>query len=477
MVLTIGILSIVMLLGAKGLYEQQLLNASLVDAIRLIKIDTLIFHIMEEEVIGGETTRHVYGGLAEIDEAIALADFSNGRTGRGPIQENSENSELNSHSNEIRSLLILFRKQGLENMRNPATARIGSLIDQQFDAASNEIFKKASALELILEKNRVKNLKASKNLYWSILIVWIAVVGVAMGKLWRIELRRKQAETALQKANLQLFSQANELTAHRENLAELVKKRTSELTVANENLQREIAEHLQTEQILQESERQVRSLSFQQMRVQEIERRRISMELHDELGQALTVMKFRIGALGNASTKNPVVIKGDREQLLATLDNMIDEVRRLALALSPTILEDLGLTAAIRWLIRNFEETPDIKVWTDIEEIDHLFHQNYRLTLYRIIQEALTNVGRYAQAKNVSVMIRQRGDKVIFSIKDDGDGFNPEEILIRESPGKSFGLKTMEERVRMLGSVLNLQSRKGEGTRISFAISIGKLEG
>jgi len=96
------------------------------------------------------------------------------------------------------------------------------------------------------------------------------------------------------------------------------------------------------------------------------------------------------------------------------------------------------------------------------------------MIIYRVVQEALTNIARYAEAENVSITIRRRDDKALFSIEDDGNGFDPEQVLAKDASERGLGLTTMSERVRMMGGIFDLQSRKGGGTWISFTIPVEK---
>jgi signal transduction histidine kinase len=139
--------------------------------------------------------------------------------------------------------------------------------------------------------------------------------------------------------------------------------------------------------------------------------------------------------------------------------------------LSPTILEDLGLTSAIEWLVDNFARMQNLRSTRAIEKIDQLFPEDQWITIYRVVQEALTNIGRHAGASNTSVIVRRYDQEVVFTIEDDGKGFDPELVAMKDVPENGFGLSTMNERVRMMGGALDLRSRMGEGTRITFRIS------
>lgn len=232
-----------------------------------------------------------------------------------------------------------------------------------------------------------------------------------------------------------------------------------------------------TKTTLDSAEKQLRYLSSQIIAAQEIERKRISRELHDELGQALSLVKFKLRFIRKNLNEKQTLIKHECEETLEFIDQVIENVRRLSRDLSPTILDDLGLTAAIRWLINNLQSShEDIQISSSFTHIDHFFPQDSHINIYRIIQEALTNIAEHAQANTVSIKIENLKKFVSFSIEDDGRGFNVKQALAKITIERGLGLASMEERVQMLGGVFNLSSEKNKGTLIQFHIPIKKKE-
>jgi signal transduction histidine kinase len=230
-----------------------------------------------------------------------------------------------------------------------------------------------------------------------------------------------------------------------------------------------ITERKRTEEALRESERQIRALSFQILTAQETERRSIARELHDELGHALTLVKLRLRSI-ERGLRDHGGTREDCEDLMGYVDTVIENVRRLSRDLSPTILHDLGLTAALRWLVDNFSRNFDGIVELDMTDIDRLFPEDARIMIYRVFQEAFTNIGKHAQAKKVSAVVRQSDGGISFFIEDDGKGFTRTQPP--GSAGKGLGLAIMEERVRMLSGSLEIHSREGGGTRLTFSIPL-----
>jgi two-component system sensor histidine kinase UhpB len=232
----------------------------------------------------------------------------------------------------------------------------------------------------------------------------------------------------------------------------------------------DITEQKRNELALRESENQLRYLSSKLLTIQEQERKRISAELHDELGQALAVMKLRLKSIERGLSKNQTAIRDECNSTLQYINEVIENVRRLSRDLSPSILEDLGLSSALRWMLDEFTKVYHIDVTLEMAEIDHLFSRKAQVILYRIFQEALTNIGKHAQATRVSIVIKKDEDKISFSVEDDGKGFDLSRAARRDMTPKGIGLATMNERVRMLGGSLHLMSQKTGGTRITFTV-------
>ncbi len=248
--------------------------------------------------------------------------------------------------------------------------------------------------------------------------------------------------------------------------------RNADGTVSILEILHDSTEHKKVEEALKQSETKLRSLSFELLADQETERRRISKELHDGLGQSLTVMKLKMGFIKRKLRDDQDDLKAECEGILRYIDQVIENARRMSRDLSPSILEDLGLSAALRRLAEEFMKSHEINFLVDVDRIDHLFSEKAQIVLYRTLQEALTNIEKHAQAKKVHLMVRREQDKVLFEIEDDGRWFEVARTLAAE---KGLGLATINERVRMLGGILKLWSYPGSGTRITFTIPV--LEG
>jgi PAS domain S-box-containing protein len=237
---------------------------------------------------------------------------------------------------------------------------------------------------------------------------------------------------------------------------------------------RDITERKCAEEALRESEKQLRYLSSKLLTAQETERGRISRELHDELGGALAVLKLRSNVIEKKLQKDQIELREECKRNLKYIDQIIENVGRLSRDLSPSILKDFGLSVALRWLIDNFVKNYNVKVASEIVDVDHLFPKDAQIMIYRIFQEALTNIGKHARAKSVSMKVKKDEDRISFSVEDDGKGFDVEHAAMKEAPDRGLGLATMDERARMLEGSLDLWSKKGKGTRITLSIPMKK---
>lgn len=230
------------------------------------------------------------------------------------------------------------------------------------------------------------------------------------------------------------------------------------------------------EKELRESEKRLRSLSSELLKAQEKERKRLSNEIHDELGQRLALLKHHLRSIEREVGDHQPSLRKECEETSRFVDETIVSVRRLSRDLSPSILEDLGLSAALRWLAESFEERHSIQMSFDVDGIDGLFSQETETNLYRISQEALTNIGRHAEASRIRFAVQKNENHVSFVVEDNGKGFDVAQIRSRLPHEKGMGLAAMTERAHMFGATFHISSVLGEGTRISLKIPLEKGE-
>jgi PAS domain S-box-containing protein len=231
------------------------------------------------------------------------------------------------------------------------------------------------------------------------------------------------------------------------------------------------------EEALRESERRLRHLTSKILSAQERERKRISMELHDELGQSLAVLKLQIRAIERALGEDQQDLKEECRELLHYLDGVIDNIRRLSRDLSPAILEDLGLQSALNYLIDGVGKHYLVRHAFEVEDLDHLFPSEAQIIIYRIFQECLTNISKHAHATEVSIVVREDGGVISLIFEDNGAGFEPIQVSARRAEGRGLGLAALDERARMLGGTLEIRSQPGFGTRLTCRIPVDHLRG
>ncbi len=214
----------------------------------------------------------------------------------------------------------------------------------------------------------------------------------------------------------------------------------------------------------EKAEQELRSLSNQLVRVQEEERKTISRELHDEVGQILTGLRMELGTLSHYQPD-----EGFRQRLESVkhlAEEALRSVRNLALLLRPSMLDDLGLEPALRWQAKEFSRRGGIPVSVLIEgKLDNL-PEPLRLCLYRAIQEAMTNCGKHAGATRIHVIVKQEAARVVASVQDDGCGFDAQHTT------RGLGLMGMAERVRALQGRMSVDSQPGSGTLLSLELPV-----
>jgi PAS domain S-box-containing protein len=222
----------------------------------------------------------------------------------------------------------------------------------------------------------------------------------------------------------------------------------------------DLTERKRAEQHLRESEERLRYLSTQLLVAQESERKLIANEMHDSLGSSLQAIKFR---MEQVLQKGGI---GDPGNIIPSIQKVIEESRRIQMALRPSSLDDLGILPTLNWFCREFQKTYSsihIKTQINIEEKDVFDH--LKTVIYRICQEAFNNIAKHSKAEVATLSLR-KSDKIELVIEDNGRGFDLEEKLFAENPGRGLGLTSMRERAEILGGSFAVESIQGSGTTI-----------
>ncbi|MBS1748761.1 MAG: PAS domain S-box protein [Bacteroidetes bacterium] len=232
-------------------------------------------------------------------------------------------------------------------------------------------------------------------------------------------------------------------------------------------LVQDITEKVETDNKLKEYLEEIRMLTSHLQEIREEERKNIAREIHDELGQQLTVIKMEI-AWAIRKLKQPEKQKVKLEGLLETIDSTMRSVRRICSELRPTLLDDLGLVAALQWHAGQLRSSTGIKIYIDApEEIDNL-PADIKTGMYRIFQESLTNIMRHAEAKKVEIQLIVENKMIILHIKDDGKGFD----ILASSKKKTLGILGMKERSLNMGGEYIIGSYPGKGTSVMVSIPL-----
>jgi two-component system sensor histidine kinase UhpB len=222
-----------------------------------------------------------------------------------------------------------------------------------------------------------------------------------------------------------------------------------------ETFNRMLAEHARHTQ-------QMQQLSHQILQAQEEERQRLARELHDEAAQALTSLLVHLRLLERAH--EPERAQQHVQKLRELTAQALEEVRRVALDLRPTILDDLGLGAALEWRVDDFTQASGVQAGIDIQGLEQRLPRDIELVFYRVGQEALTNITRHARAQHVTVSLRRENEILTLDVIDDGVGFNQATLPPQIRCG--LGLVGMRERLAMINGTQTIESTPGKGTRI-----------
>jgi signal transduction histidine kinase len=216
----------------------------------------------------------------------------------------------------------------------------------------------------------------------------------------------------------------------------------------------------------EEAERQTRELSRQLVAAQEEERKNLSRELHDDVGQVLTALRMELGKIERAKTGPEVVGAGAVAECKRLVDSLFRSVRDISLGLRPTMLDDFGLQPALEWQVRDFTGRYDVEVDLHLEGDLEVLPDRYRTCIYRAVQEALTNCVRHAKARAIKVSVALRPDALDVSVTDDGVGLDPS----RRRAG--LGLRGIEERVKELHGVMTIDRAERGGTHLAINLPL-----
>jgi len=303
--------------------------------------------------------------------------------------------------------------------------------------------------------------------------------GTRGATVWRSGIFFAEAITPIEKSH----RTAREASLHFGQLNQTLRLRSADLAASNRELKREILQRKMVEQSLRKSEEhygrlleqsqrmqeELRHLTRQLLLAQEEERKKISRELHDEIAQTLTGINVRLAALKTEAAHNTKGLQSKISSAQRMVEKSVDIVHRFARELRPTVLDDLGLIPALHSFVKSFSKRTGIYIHLTVFAAVEKLASDKRTVLYRVAQEALTNVARHAQASLVRVSIEKRPRRICMKIKDDGKSFQVDRVLLAKK-NKRLGLLGMRERVEMVGGNFHIESEPGQGTTICAEI-------
>ena len=231
---------------------------------------------------------------------------------------------------------------------------------------------------------------------------------------------------------------------------------------------RDVTRRKESEDALIRQQQELRALSAQVQEAREEEKTRIARELHDELGQLLTALKMDLGWMQENLPGDATDLSAKAAKMGETLDQTVTSVRRIAADLRPLMLDDLGLPDATAWLVEDFVQRSGVKCDFRMVPGDELagLERNLANTVYRALQESLTNIARHAQARNAWVVLASDEDGIRLEVEDDGRGISSEDL----AKSRSLGLKGMRERVSYVGGTLEVERAPRGGTRVTLRV-------
>ncbi len=282
-------------------------------------------------------------------------------------------------------------------------------------------------------------------------------------------LHQRRAEEVLQRAH--------------DELEVRVKERTRELAAVNQTLLAEIAQHMETERSLRDSEavlqasqrelqrsrEELQALAGQLLTAQEEDRRRISRDLHDDVNQRLAMLAMDLRRLEKDPSRVPEGLRAALRRISEGLTSLSDDVRRMAYRFHPSILDDLGLVKAMRRLVDDFAARNGVKCTFVHKDPVTPIPGEIATCVYRVAQEALGNIARHARASQAEIELICEDDLISLSLRDNGQGFD---VQASDHEGH-LGLVSMKERVRLAKGELQIQSSHGHGTHIRVDIPVG----
>jgi two-component system sensor histidine kinase UhpB len=233
-------------------------------------------------------------------------------------------------------------------------------------------------------------------------------------------------------------------------------------------ISRDVSQREEAKKKIKETGERLRNLALHLQNIREEERTMIAREIHDELGQMLTFLKIQINLIGKKLNDDQQVLKEKIESSLKLIDDSINSIQKITEKLRPNVLDELGIAAAIDWQAKDFSERTGIGCICDLSNEEPILDKEKSTAIFRIFQEALTNVARHSNANKVFVNLKEFKENLILEIKDNGKGITQSQI----NDPKSMGILGMKERAILFGGSLQIKSSMNSGTTVRVELPI-----
>ncbi|MBC8287048.1 MAG: sensor histidine kinase [Nitrospinae bacterium] len=435
--LLLMVIGIVVFSFQKGL-EMITVYAPHINADTEIKLNVSVAHMWVEEILAGDTTKRMEDVEKALDRAgkNAQAMLEGGEYAEQVIIP-LEDMEIRNMVKKVIQELKEFRTIAQYRLSHRETSLTGSPIDYRYDKMYSTFTKNADQIKFRLMELISIDLKYFKVTQYILIIVCCIIFLVIGLALYRFEYFRDSVVRALHQGK--------------------------------EKLEMEIEGHIETEDRLFKSKEQLRGLSNQLQTVREEEKANIAREVHDELGQTLTALKMELGCLNNDLPSVPDIARQRMDGMNKLIDDTIKSVQRIATELRPQILDVLGLGEAVRWETSEFEKRTGIQCQLQWPPTNIVLNREIKITVFRIFQEAMTNISRHSGADKVVIELQMDAQQVSLEIFDNGRGIVSSEIFNE----KSLGLLGIRERIHFLNGQFHITGNPGEGTRMRMTIPFG----
>ena len=239
---------------------------------------------------------------------------------------------------------------------------------------------------------------------------------------------------------------------------------------------KDISVRKETEAQLNDAKHHLQMLSRKSMEALEADRRSVARELHDSIGGSLAAIKFGLEEVAGQAVRDPACGSVLLGTLISHLADTIKETKRISANLRPLSIDDLGLLATIEWYTRQFSQRYEyIRLVRQIEVQEHEVPEEFKIVIYRVMQEALTNAARHSKADTINIRLKKDADRLELEVEDNGCGFNPHEALESSDGLSGYGLRGMQERAEICGGSISIQSHPGAGTHIRATLPVSEI--